>query len=50
MRQKRACTCVMVTHKPSLLQSMDSILVMQNGAVAMFGPKNEVFAKLMVGK
>ncbi len=46
LRQKRSCTCVMVTHKPSLLQSMDSILVMQNGAVAMFGPKNDVFAKL----
>ncbi|MFO7883887.1 MAG: type I secretion system permease/ATPase [Desulfobacteraceae bacterium] len=44
--QNRTCTCVMVTHKPSLLQSMDSILVMQNGAVAMLGPKNEVFAKL----
>jgi ABC-type protease/lipase transport system fused ATPase/permease subunit len=50
MRQKRDCTCVVVTHKPSLLQSMDSILVMQNGALAMFGPKNEVFAKLMVAK
>jgi ABC-type protease/lipase transport system fused ATPase/permease subunit len=25
---------------------MDSILVMQNGAVAMFGPKNEIFARL----
>jgi len=48
--QKRTCTCVMVTHKPSLLQSMDSILVMQNGAVAMFGPKNDVFAKLAGGK
>jgi len=48
--QKRTCTCVMVTHKPSLLQSMDSILVMQNGSVAMFGPKNAVFAKLAGAK
>jgi ABC-type protease/lipase transport system fused ATPase/permease subunit len=46
LRQKRTCTCVMVTHKPSLLQSMDLILVMQNGAAAMFGPKNEIFARL----
>jgi len=46
LRKERSCTCVMVTHKPSLLQSMDSILVMRNGAVAMFGPKNEVFARL----
>jgi len=50
LRQKRASTCVMVTHKPALLQSMDSILVMQNGTVAMFGPKNEVFAKLAGAK
>ncbi|MEE4362573.1 MAG: type I secretion system permease/ATPase [Desulfotignum sp.] len=48
--RKRSCTCIMVTHKPALLQSMDSILVMQNGAVAMFGPKNDVFAKLAGGK
>ncbi len=46
LSRERSCTCVMVTHKPSLLQSMDSILVMQNGAVAMFGPKNEIFARL----
>jgi PrtD family type I secretion system ABC transporter len=46
LRKERSCTCVMVTHKPSLLQSMDSILVMQNGTVAMFGPKNEIFARL----
>jgi len=36
----------MVTHKPGLLQSMDKILVLQNGMVALFGPKDEVFAKL----
>jgi len=46
LRENRSCTCIMVTHKPSLLQSMDSILVMSNGTVVMFGPKNEVFAKL----
>ncbi len=46
IKQIKACTCIMVTHKPSLLQSMDKVLVLQNGQVAMFGPKDAVFAKL----
>ncbi|MFO7750528.1 MAG: type I secretion system permease/ATPase [Desulfobacteraceae bacterium] len=40
------CTCIMVTHKPGLLQAMDTLLVMKDGKVALFGPKNQVFAKL----
>ena len=46
MKQSRSCTCIMVTHKPSLLQSMDKVMVLRDGQVAMFGPKDEVFAKL----
>lgn len=46
MKQTRACTCIMVTHKPSLLQSMDKVLVLRDGRVALFGPKDAVFAKL----
>lgn len=46
MKKDHACTCVMVTHKPSLLQSMDKILVLKEGAIAMLGTPNEVFAKL----
>jgi ABC-type protease/lipase transport system fused ATPase/permease subunit len=46
LRQGRTCTCVMVTHKPSLLQSMDFLLVMKNGEAAMYGPKNEIFSRL----
>lgn len=46
LRQDRTCTCVMVTHKPSLLQSMDFLLVMKNGEAAMYGPKNEIFSRL----
>lgn len=48
LKKKKATTCVMVTHKPFLLQSMDKILVLQEGRVAMFGSKDEVFAKLTV--
>jgi PrtD family type I secretion system ABC transporter len=45
MKKHHDCTCIMVTHKPSLLHSMDKILVLRDGQVAMFGPKDEVFAK-----
>lgn len=43
-------TCVMVAHKPALLQSMDSILVLRDGQMAMFGPKDAVFARLSDGR
>ena len=46
MKQTQACTCIMVTHKPSLLQSMDKVLVLREGRVAMFGPKDAVFTAL----
>jgi ABC-type protease/lipase transport system fused ATPase/permease subunit len=46
LKEKRACTCLLVTHKPELLQVVDKILVLRQGQVAMFGPKNEVFHKL----
>lgn len=46
IKQTTCCSCIMVTHKPSLLQSMDKVLVMQDGRVAMFGPREAVFARL----
>ncbi|MFK5954007.1 MAG: type I secretion system permease/ATPase [Desulfobacterium sp.] len=42
----RGCTCVMVTHKPELIQVMDKILVLQGGRVLMFGAMDEVVARL----
>ncbi len=39
-------TCLMVTHKPALLQSMDKIVVLQQGRLAFGGTKEEVFARL----
>ncbi len=46
MKQDRTCTCIMVSHKPQLLHSMDKVLVLRDGLVAMFGPKDAVFEKL----
>jgi PrtD family type I secretion system ABC transporter len=46
LKQGRACTCIMVAHKPSLLESMDKILVLKNGHKVLFGPRDEVFRQL----
>ena len=46
IKARRTCTCIMVSHKPQLLQAMDKMLVMKDGQVAMFGPKDAVFEKL----
>ncbi len=42
-------TTIIVTHKPSLLNGVDKILMLQYGQVARFGAKNEVLAGLMGG-
>lgn len=42
----QACTCVMVTHKPSLLEGMDKVLVLRDGCVALFGPAKQVLTTL----
>lgn len=46
LKQERTCTCIMVTHKLPLLHSMDKVLMLQDGQVALFGPKDLVFAEL----
>lgn len=40
-------TTVVITHKINLLANVDKLLVMQNGTVAMFGPRDAVLQKLM---
>ena len=39
-------TAIIVTHKPSLLTIVDKIIVVNNGQIAMYGPKNEILSKL----
>jgi PrtD family type I secretion system ABC transporter len=46
LKYNQACTCIMVTHKLSLLHSMDKILMLQNGRVALFGPKEDALTAL----
>lgn len=44
---KPHCTIVLVTHKTNILGLCDQILLMQNGQVAMQGPRDQVLQQLM---
>jgi PrtD family type I secretion system ABC transporter len=45
---KQACTTtIMITHKPSLLQAVDKILILQDGGMAGFGDKATMVAQMM---
>ncbi len=39
-------TTIMITHKASLLNAVDKILVLQNGEQARFGSKDEIFRQM----
>jgi PrtD family type I secretion system ABC transporter len=40
-------TTIVVSHKPNLLAVVDKILMLNNGMVALYGPKDEVIKKMM---
>ncbi len=40
-------TVVLVSHRPSLVQGVDKVLLLKEGAVEMFGPRVEVMKRLM---
>jgi len=43
----RGITTVIVTHKPSLLAHVDKMLMLKNGQVAAYGPREDVFKQLL---
>ncbi|HQR89026.1 MAG TPA: ATP-binding cassette domain-containing protein, partial [Caulobacter sp.] len=44
--KKRAQTVVVVSHKPSMLVGADKLLVLRDGRVDLFGPREAVLARL----
>ncbi|MBL8488133.1 MAG: type I secretion system permease/ATPase [Rhodocyclaceae bacterium] len=42
-------TLVVISHRPSLLAGADKLLVLRDGAVDLFGPRQEVLARLTRG-
>ena len=43
----KGCTVIVITHRTMVLQSVDKIMVVKEGAVASFGPKDKVLASLV---
>ncbi|MDH4562282.1 type I secretion system permease/ATPase [Pseudomonas sp. BN411] len=44
--KKRGKTLVLISHRPSVLSTVDKVLLMRDGGVQLFGPREEVFAAL----
>ncbi len=42
----RGATVVMVSHKPSIFRTADKMLVLQEGLIELYGPRDAVLAKL----
>src|SRR5262249_2823222 len=40
-------TVIVIAQRPRAVQSVARIMVLQNGAISMFGPRNEVLPKIM---
>ncbi|HBW85082.1 MAG TPA: type I secretion system permease/ATPase [Gammaproteobacteria bacterium] len=45
--KSQGCTIVVITHRTMVLQCVDKILVMKEGAAVSFGPKDQVLSSLM---
>lgn len=44
--RERGTTVVLVTHKPNILSIVDNIMILQDGQVSVFGPRQAVFDHL----
>lgn len=44
--KRRGSTVVLITHRMNVLNAMDKLLVMRDGTLAMYGPRDDVFKAL----
>ncbi|SDH63411.1 type I secretion system permease/ATPase [Pseudomonas panipatensis] len=44
--KRRQRTTVVISHRPSTLKTVDKLLMLREGCMQMFGPRDEVFASL----
>jgi PrtD family type I secretion system ABC transporter len=47
--KQEGATVVMITHKPSLVPTMDYLLVMREGRIELMGPRDQVLARMGMG-
>ena len=43
----KGATVVLISHKPSLFRAADKMLVLREGRVELFGPRDQVMARLV---
>ncbi|RTK92094.1 MAG: type I secretion system permease/ATPase [Rickettsiales bacterium] len=48
--RKRKISVVVISHRPSILSEVDKIMVIQDGAVASFGTKDEIHGRIQMLK
>ena len=48
--RRRGAIVIVVAHRPSALAALDQMLVMANGRVQMFGPKEAVLKRMIAGQ
>jgi PrtD family type I secretion system ABC transporter len=48
--KKKGITLVVITHRPSILRAADKLLMLNQGTVELFGPREQVMRKLAPGK
>jgi ATP-binding cassette subfamily C protein EexD len=44
--KQSGATVFVITHRPSVLSNVDKLLVLSNGELALYGPRDQVWAKL----
>ncbi|MDT4848864.1 Type I secretion system ATP-binding protein PrsD [compost metagenome] len=44
--KKRGKTLILISHRPSVLSTVDKVLLLRDGGMQVFGPREEVFAAL----
>jgi len=47
--KSRGTTVIMIAHRPSILVSLDKVLVLTNGTVVEFGPVEKVMPRIAPG-
>jgi ABC-type protease/lipase transport system fused ATPase/permease subunit len=45
--KEQGVTLVVIAHRPSLLDSVDKVLVLRDGAVEAFGPRSEILQRVL---
>lgn len=45
--KQRGATVLLIGHRPSILQHVDTIIVMRDGRIELMGPKADILAKIM---